>query len=123
MFRLSGLVLALVAGSLAVGAAHAQTLITLASFNSSNGKYPVGGLTLSGNILYGTTEVGGASGCGTVFSLPVSGGSPTVLASFNGSNGRLPAGLTLSADGSTLYGTTTEGGNLSLDGGYGRHGL
>ena len=96
MFRLSGLVLVVAAGFLAVGVAHAQTLTTLASFNGSNGDEPVGGLTLSGNILYGTTEVGGASGYGSVFSLPVSGGSPTVLASFNGSNGRLPyAGLTL----------------------------
>ena len=63
-------------------------------------------LTLSGNTLYGTTvERGGINGYGTVFSVPVSGGSPTVLASFNGSNGEMPdAGLTLS--GSTLYGTT-----------------
>ena len=40
MFRLSGLVLALVAGLVAVGVAHAQTLTTLASFNGSNGEYP-----------------------------------------------------------------------------------
>ena len=57
MFRLSGLVLALVAGLVAVGVAHAQTLTTLASFNGSNGDDPAGGLTLSGNTLYGTTDV------------------------------------------------------------------
>ena len=65
------------------------------------------GLTLSGNTLYGTTQYGGANGDGTVFSVPLSGGSPTVLASFNGSNGNEPlGGLTLS--GNTLYGTTTK---------------
>ena len=56
-------------------------------------------------MLFGTTEYGGSSGAGTVFSLPVGGGSPTVLATFNGSNGYVayPAGgLTLS--GSMLYG-------------------
>ena len=50
---------------------------------------PHAGLTLSGNTLYGTTEYGGANGDGTVFSVPLSGGSPTVLASFNGSNGAI----------------------------------
>ena len=89
--------------------ASAQTLTVLASFNGNNGETPQAGLTLIGNNLYGTTEFGGANGDGTVFSLPVSGGSPTVLASFNGSNGANPyAGLTVS--GNTLYGTTTTGG-------------
>ena len=43
----------------------------LASFNGSNGDYPVAGLTLGGNTLYGTTELGGADSDGTVFSVPV----------------------------------------------------
>ena len=81
----------------------------LATFNGTNGEYPVGGLTLVGNTLYGTTQNGGAYGYGTLFSLPVSGGSPTILVSFNGSNGEYPyGGLVLS--GNTLYGTTGEGG-------------
>ena len=84
--------------------ANAQALTTLASFNGSNGEGPYAGLTLSGNALYGTTVFGG-----TVFSVPLSGGSPTVLASFNGRNGEYPyAGLTLS--GNTLYGTTGQRG-------------
>ena len=41
----------------------------------------------------------------TVFSIPVTGGSPTVLTSFNGGNGEEPvAGVALI--GNTLYGTT-----------------
>jgi uncharacterized repeat protein (TIGR03803 family) len=90
----------------------------LASFNGSNGAGPCAGVTLSGDTLYGTTYDGGAYGEGEVFSVPITGGSPTVLASFNGSNGEYPyAGLTLS--GNTLYGTTNEGGDLSLNGGNG----
>ena len=61
-----------------------QTLTTLASFNGSNGEWPYAGVTLSGNILYGTAYGGGANNDGDVFSVPLSGGSPTVLASFNG---------------------------------------
>jgi uncharacterized repeat protein (TIGR03803 family) len=69
-----------------------QTLTTLASFNGSslnggNGQNPYASLTLSGNTLYGTTARGGADTYGTVFSLPLSGGSPTVLTSFDGSIG------------------------------------
>jgi uncharacterized repeat protein (TIGR03803 family) len=104
------------------------SLTVLASFNGSNGSSPAGPLTLSGNILYGTTYGGGAlvqSGTGTmsgnygtVFSLPVTGGSITTLASFNNTNGHGPtAGVTLI--GNTLYGTTEQGGNLSLGDGNG----
>jgi uncharacterized repeat protein (TIGR03803 family) len=85
------------------------SLNTLATFNNTNGAVPIAGLTLSGSTLYGTTRYGGASGDGTVFSVPLAGGSPTTLATFNNTNGANPrAGLTLS--GSTLYGTTVNGG-------------
>ena len=58
VLRFSGLVLASVVGLTAVGVAEAQTLTTLTSFNGSNGDGPQAGLTLSGNTLYGTTELG-----------------------------------------------------------------
>jgi uncharacterized repeat protein (TIGR03803 family) len=94
------------------------TPFVLASFGSnvSLGTHPVGAVTVLGNKIYGTTFSGGAWGVGTVFSLPLGGGSPNVLASFIGSNGQLlPNALTLSADGSTLYGTTQYGG-IKYDG-------
>jgi uncharacterized repeat protein (TIGR03803 family) len=76
---------------------------------------PQAGLTLFGNTLYGTTsdQAGGinfsSTGDGEVFSVPITGGTPTVLASFNGANGDEPyGGLILS--GNTLYGTTLGGG-------------
>jgi uncharacterized repeat protein (TIGR03803 family) len=88
-----------------------DTPTVLAAFNGTNGAAPIGELTLMGTTLYGATYAGGASDCGTVFSVPITGGAPTVLASFNGTDGKYPyAGVTLSADGTTLYGTTFQGG-------------
>ena len=90
------------------------TPTVLASFNGTDGSYSpdayaCGDLTLSGSMLYGVTQYGGAYGDGVVFSCPVTGGTPTVLATFDATNGDLPFGdLTLS--GSTLYGTTYFGG-------------
>ncbi len=93
------------------------TPTVLASFNGANGENPYGSLTLSGSTLYGMTYDGGAAGgpdgsFGTIFSIPVTGGTPTVLYSFDdGTDGGSPNGsLTLSADGSTLYGMTFQGG-------------
>jgi len=92
------------------------TLTTLASFSTTSGAVPRAGLTLSGNILYGTTDQGGANSLGTVFSVPTAGGPPTTLATFNNTNGANPvAGLTLS--GNKLYGTTSGGGTAFLAGG------
>jgi len=82
------------------------SLTTLATFNYADGAYPKGGeLVLSGSTLYGTTSWGGANGDGNVFSLPVTGGTPTTLATFNGTNGCSPW-ATLALSGTTLYGTT-----------------
>ncbi|MGD0461182.1 MAG: choice-of-anchor tandem repeat GloVer-containing protein [Tepidisphaeraceae bacterium] len=101
-------IIALLAG--VASPAFAQyTLKTLASFDGTDGTSPFGGLTLSGNTLYGTTEGGGANNYGTVFSLPTTGGTPTVLASFNGANGAYPYAAPI-LSGNTLYGTTNGGG-------------
>jgi len=92
-------------------AAGSGTIVTLASFNGTDGQTPDGGLIMdsSGN-LYGTTSTGGASGDGTVFELAQGSGTITTLASFNGSDGANP-NPTLSMDSSgNLYGATTKGG-------------
>ena len=52
---------------------------------------------------------GGANNDGTVFSMPVSGGTPTTLFSFDGTHGEGPSG-SLILSGSTLYGMTLDGG-------------
>jgi uncharacterized repeat protein (TIGR03803 family) len=87
----------------------------LASFSGTDGDEPVASVTLSGSTLYGTTEEGGelslndGAGDGTVFSVPITGGTPTLLASFDGTNGARPV-ADLIVYGSTLYGTTESGG-------------
>jgi uncharacterized repeat protein (TIGR03803 family) len=90
------------------------TPTVLASFNGTNGMNPYGSVTQIGNTLYGTTSLGGANNDGEIFSVPIGGGTPTVVASFNGANGQLSySDLTLSADGSALYGATSAGGPKS----------
>lgn len=89
--------------------------------SASDGKNPYGDLTLSndGSLLFGMTQAGGPATDGVIFSFPTSGGTPTILYSFEGApnDGKVPWGsLTLSSDGSTLYGMTTLGG-ANNDGG------
>ena len=70
--------------------------------------------------MFGTTEKGGANGDGTIFSINTDGTGYQVLYSFGAStiDGEDPtAGLTL--DGSTLFGTTDEGGNFPPNQGVG----
>jgi len=113
-------------GTTSVGGANGQgtvfeiapdgTETVLYSFNDNSqndGADPDGALVRDrkGN-LYGTTNVGGAGGTGTVFKLAPD-GTETVLHSFvdnGGSDGARPyAGLTQGASG-MFYGTTTVGG-------------
>jgi len=91
---------------------------------AADGGTPYAGLVLdSAGNLYGTTFQGGTlggctgAGCGVVFKLaPISGGGwqETVLYTFTGGkDGAQPrAGLIFDATGN-LYGTTSEGGNLT----------
>lgn len=84
--------------------------------NTPAGGYPQAGLVMSGNTLYGTTEIGGASGYGTIFKVNTDGSNFTNLYGFtNGSDGAfVESGLVLSNN--TLYGTTAGGEGSS---GYG----
>ena len=82
-----------------------------------DGAYPLGGLILSSNTLYGTSSDGGRSGNGTVFKVNTNGSGFTTLYSFTATfgpsttntDGAYPAGaLILSSN--TLYGTAFYGG-------------
>ena len=75
--------------NVAIAAPVVTTSVSAVSFNGTNGANPGGSLTLSanGSTLYGMTPYGGADGDGNIFSIPVTGGTPTTLFSFNGTNG------------------------------------
>lgn len=76
----------------------------------SDGSFPVGGLTLKGNNLYGTTANGGsASDLGTVFKFDPNTGAEAVLHAFTGGDGAHPFARVVFR-GNTLFGTTMHGG-------------
>jgi uncharacterized repeat protein (TIGR03803 family) len=84
---------------------------------SGDGQRPWGSLALSsnGSALYGMTMYGGASGKGALFSYDTAAGAYAILHAFGNpgvsGDGREPWGsLTLSRDGTTLYGTAFRGG-------------
>jgi uncharacterized repeat protein (TIGR03803 family) len=79
-----------------------------------DGKAPYAGMVEIGNVLYGTTFNGGASGGGTVFSFDPATGTETVLHSFdnNQNDGVGPATDLIHWNG-MLYGTTSKGGKYS----------
>ena len=92
-----------------------------------DGSEPVAGLVLGdGNDLYGTTEFGGKTNaadcpisCGTVFKLDKTGGEVVLYSFTGGTDGEFPEGaLVQDADGS-LYGTTSQGGDPTCQGGGG----
>jgi len=86
---------------------------------NSGGTEPLGGLTLSDNILYGTAGGGGRFGSGTVFSVNTSGSNFTTLYNFStttgccgflqNSDGDQPV-ATLALSEGVLYGVTEYGG-------------
>jgi uncharacterized repeat protein (TIGR03803 family) len=87
---------------------------TLYSFpGGAAGGFSIGRLICSNNVLYGTTEIGGSSGAGTVFSFDLRTKTETVLYSFTGGRdgGAPQAGVILV--GTSLYGTASTGGTSS----------
>ena len=82
---------------------------SLFDFDVTNGQFPVGSMTLIGNVLYGMTYLGGSSGDGTVYQIDTNGSNFRSLINFTGTNGSNPvSSLTLS--GKTFYGMTSAGG-------------
>ena len=85
------------------------------SGTNSDGARPSASLLLSGNTLYGTTQIGGTSRNGTVFSLSTNGTGFTTLHNFSASPGSNTDGANPEAElvlsGNTLYGTAYFGGS------------
>jgi len=79
--------------------------------NCSDGSEPFAGLIDLKGTLYGTTQLGGADGDGTIFAFDMTTASETVLHSFSGgTDGAQPYTASLIDVQGTLYGTTLSGG-------------
>ena len=89
-----------------------SALITLHSFvDSADGIFPAPGVTLDKNgLLYGTTNQGGGSGAGTVYSLKPSTEAFALVHDFAVSDGTQPAGGLIADATGALYGVTSGGG-------------
>ncbi len=80
----------------------------LLNFDDTNGRNPMGDLTVSGSKLFGTA-LGGAHGLGIIFSLDSNGANFKDIFDFNDTNGSGSLGALTLASG-ILYGTTPAGG-------------
>ncbi len=95
---------------------YANTPTTLINFTGPNGEYPASSLIMdvAGN-LFGTTQVGGPGGDGTVFKLAKTkkgyARAVTTIAAFNGSNGFEPVSFLIANAAGDLFGTTLRGGS------------
>jgi uncharacterized repeat protein (TIGR03803 family) len=90
-------------------------LHAFAGRSRTDGGNPAAGLLQVDGKLYGTTEIGGGSGCGppgcgTVFALDLRTGKEKVLYAFTGGQGGAYPIASLINMGDTLYGTTVQGG-------------
>jgi len=107
--RLTATLLAL---TLLLTAATAQTFKIFYTFDFTDGNAPNGGLILdSAGNFYGTTQFGGSSNRGLVFKLDAT-GHQTILYTFKGtSDGGTPIGRLLRDSVGNLYGITSLGGD------------
>ncbi len=80
-------------------------------FNSASGATPYGNLIQASNgLLYGMTNLGGASNGGVIFSFNITTSQYTLLSSFNGTNGAYPYGSLVQISNGLLYGMANQGG-------------
>jgi uncharacterized repeat protein (TIGR03803 family) len=86
---------------------------TLNNYPATNidGTNPEGDLLLSGNILYGTTTLGGSGVAGTVFAINTDGTGFRTLHNFEYDSEGAYSGAGLHLSGNTLYGTAWRGGS------------
>lgn len=93
------------------GTGFTNLFIFTTTNNEANGATPIAGLVLSGNILYGTTELGGYDGEGALFAIQTDGsGFTNFYAAASYPDGALcPHGGLVVSD-NTLYGVMSQGG-------------
>ena len=93
---------------------HVLQILYTFQYPYSNGASPVPGLIYENGLIYGSTESGGTTNSGVVFSVDPATGVEKVLHSFgSGDDGNVPTGP-LKKIGNKLYGTTSSGGTSNL---------
>jgi len=92
-----------------------ETVLHSFAGGTADGEYPLAGVVEDayGN-LYGSTEIGGSAGLGTVYEVNQK-GQFRLLHSFHGPDGKYPYGGFVRDSSGTLYGTAQNGGSI----GYG----
>jgi len=102
------------AGSVFAFSPAKKTLTTVYSFSDGpDGGFPLAGLAQNSGMLYGTTQIGGTGGAGTVFQIDIATGTETVLYDFTDStDGGYPRAAPVYMSG-VLYGTAPSGGTLT----------
>jgi fibronectin-binding autotransporter adhesin len=101
-----------------VPAAPNSSITLIGTFDYSNGYQPNGGLALSGGVLYGTTQFGGDTGNGAVFSVPaVANSTIKEIGAVSGLGAGSPtANGYVVVNGTTVYGTDIQDGASSTNG-------
>jgi uncharacterized repeat protein (TIGR03803 family) len=86
-------------------------LTVLATFTGPNGKFGNATPALVGSTLYGSTQYGGATNQGLIFSVNTNGSNAKILHQFHGTDGVGPVqGPMIKGPGNALYGITSHGG-------------
>ena len=98
---------------------HSFTTLSSSSHTNTDGTFPMAGLILSSNVLYGTASGGGYFNRGTIFALNINSLGFTNLHNFTALSNAAPFGnidgatplAPLILSGNTLYGTASKGGS------------
>ncbi|HEX4268794.1 MAG TPA: choice-of-anchor tandem repeat GloVer-containing protein [Steroidobacteraceae bacterium] len=119
----AGLVCSVANGAGTMGAADVTNVAITCEKNTSvlyffqggsDGEQPLGDLLQGADgSFYGTTNVGGANGDGTVFKVTAA-GSESVVYTFSGTDGQNPNGALIADSSGDLYGTTVYGGDYAF---------
>lgn len=98
-------------------AAGTGTFSTLTQFNGPNGAGPITGLTIGNTgTIYGTTNSGGSTGYGTLFTVNPTSGAITTLATFDGVTIGSPTGKVVQDSQGNLYGASYYSNNSNYSG-------
>src|SRR6185312_361616 len=114
MKKLTVLILSIFCLGISVTQAQYSVVVNFNNTNSPQGQYPTTSVIRLGNLLYGTTYLGGTNNNGCIFSVDTNGIRYRDLWDFPGIGGRCPRGVLIPIGGK-LYGMTQYGCIYRID--------